>query len=99
MCISLTSKLGIRLHYAYFITHPDHQAIRSLSAFASKWASVEKEKASPPRANAAFVILVRNEEIVPLIETLKQLEDRFNRQYHYPYVFLNDQPFDEDFKR
>jgi alpha 1,2-mannosyltransferase len=23
---------------------------------------------------------------------------RFNRKYQYPYVFLNDQPFNDDFK-
>lgn len=88
-----------RVHYAFFVARPNRQSIISLSAFADKWSPAEKEKLSPPRANAAFVILVRNEEILPMIETLKQLEDRFNRQYHYPYVFLNDQPFDEDFKR
>jgi alpha 1,2-mannosyltransferase len=26
------------------------------------------------------------------------LEDRFNKNYLYPYVFLNDVPFDESFK-
>lgn len=27
------------------------------------------------------------------------MEDRFNKNYHYPWVFLNDEPFTEDFKR
>ena len=26
-------------------------------------------------------------------------EDRFNKKYNYPYVFLNEQPFTEEFKR
>lgn len=26
------------------------------------------------------------------------LPDRFNRQYHYDWTFLNDQPFDDQFK-
>lgn len=25
--------------------------------------------------------------------------DRFNRKYHYPYVFLNDEEFSDDFKK
>ena len=25
------------------------------------------------------------------------MEDRFNSKYNYPYVFLNDEPFDDDF--
>ncbi|KAJ2877533.1 hypothetical protein IWW38_006550, partial [Coemansia aciculifera] len=37
------------------------------------------------RANAAFVILTRNKDLKSLRETLIQLEDRFNRRYHYPY--------------
>lgn len=51
------------------------------------------------KANATFVILVRNSELKDIIESLKQLEDRFNRQFHYPYVFLNEQPFSDEFKR
>lgn len=27
-----------------------------------------------------------------------QLETRFNHRYNYPYVFLNDEPFTEEFK-
>ncbi|KAJ2408576.1 hypothetical protein GGI10_004821 [Coemansia sp. RSA 2530] len=50
------------------------------------------------RANAAFVILTRNKDLKSLRETLVQLEDRFNRRYHYPYVFLNNDPFSDEFK-
>ncbi|PVF94290.1 putative mannosyltransferase [Serendipita vermifera] len=54
---------------------------------------------SPPRANATFVMLARNSELKYVIETLKGIEDRFNRQFHYSYVFLNEEPFTEHFKR
>ncbi|KAJ2329814.1 hypothetical protein GGH92_009646, partial [Coemansia sp. RSA 2673] len=47
------------------------------------------------KANAAFVILTRNKDLKSLRETLIQLEDRFNRRYHYPYVFLNNEPFSD----
>ncbi|KAJ1729537.1 hypothetical protein LPJ61_003470, partial [Coemansia biformis] len=49
---------------------------------------------TPPaeRANAAFVILTRNQDLKDLRESLAQLEDRFNRRYNYPYVFLNNEP-------
>jgi alpha 1,2-mannosyltransferase len=60
----------------------------------------EDTRPAPPRkANATFVILARNGDLKGVIESIKQLEDRFNRHYHYPYVFLNDQPFDAEFKR
>ncbi|KAJ2394825.1 hypothetical protein GGI23_004543, partial [Coemansia sp. RSA 2559] len=56
--------------------------------------------AAPPseKANAAFVVLTRNKELNSLCESLIQLEDRFNRRYNYPYVFLNNEPFSDDFK-
>lgn len=51
------------------------------------------------RANATLLMLARNSEIEAAVHTVKELEDRFNRNYRYPWVFLNEQPFTEDFKR
>lgn len=53
---------------------------------------------SKPRANAAFVVLARNRELDGVIQSVKSIERHFNRWYHYPYVFLNDGEFDENFK-
>ncbi|KAJ6055184.1 hypothetical protein N7444_004282 [Penicillium canescens] len=55
----------------------------------------EIEKA--PRANAAFVVLARNKELDGVIQSLKSIERHFNRWWHYPYVFLNDGDFDDEF--
>lgn len=27
------------------------------------------------------------------------VEDRFNKEYKYPYVFLNEEPFSDEFKK
>jgi mannosyltransferase len=51
-----------------------------------------------PRANAAFVVLARNKELEGVIQSVKSIERHFNRWYHYPYVFLNDQDFNSTFK-
>ncbi|KAI9146180.1 alpha-1,2-mannosyltransferase [Paraphysoderma sedebokerense] len=51
------------------------------------------------KVKAAIVILVRNQELEALIPTLKQFESKFNSRYAYPYVFLNDVEFTEEFKR
>ncbi|KAJ2358449.1 hypothetical protein IWW50_000993, partial [Coemansia erecta] len=48
-------------------------------------------------ANAAFVVLIRDRELDAFLGTMRQLEDRFNRRHHYPYVFLNDKPFSDKF--
>ncbi|KAJ2778063.1 hypothetical protein GGI15_004291, partial [Coemansia interrupta] len=52
---------------------------------------------SARRANAYFVVLLRNRELNQFLSTLRQLEDRFNKRYHYPYLFLNDEPFSQRF--
>ncbi|KAJ1919008.1 hypothetical protein H4219_002267 [Mycoemilia scoparia] len=46
---------------------------------------------------AAFVILVRNTELIGMRKAMQSIEDRFNRKHNYPYVFLNDVPFTEEF--
>ena len=50
------------------------------------------------RANATFVILARNSDLAGTVRSIREIEDRFNRRYRYPYVFLNDEPFDDKFK-
>lgn len=51
------------------------------------------------RANATFVILCRNSDLDGVIQSVQSVEDRFNREYGYPYVFLNEEPFDDQFIR
>ncbi|CAG8616680.1 4758_t:CDS:2 [Acaulospora colombiana] len=50
-------------------------------------------------AKAAFVVLIRNGDLYSFRPSMRELEDRFNRNYNYPYVFLNDEPFTEEFKK
>jgi len=52
-----------------------------------------------PRAKAAFITLARNTDVWDIAHSIKQVEDRFNRKFHYDWVFLNDKPFDDHFKR
>lgn len=50
------------------------------------------------RANATFVTLARNKDLGGIIHSIKHVEERFNQNYHYDWVFLNDEEFDEEFK-
>jgi alpha 1,2-mannosyltransferase len=43
------------------------------------------------------VFLARNNDLANVVTSVKQMEDRFNKRYNYPYVFLNDKAFDEKF--
>jgi len=49
------------------------------------------------KAKASFVTLVRNHELWDLLSSIRQIEDRFNHRYHYPWTFLNDVPFTDEF--
>ncbi|KAG8824875.1 alpha 1,2-mannosyltransferase 2.4.1 [Serendipita sp. 401] len=62
---------------------------------------IDEDTRPPParKANATFVILARNGDLNGIVDSMRQLEDRFNRHYHYPYVFLNEQPFSDEFKK
>lgn len=53
--------------------------------------------AVPHRVSAAFVVLCRNSDLYELLESIQLVQDRFNREYKYDWVFLNDEPFTEEF--
>lgn len=50
------------------------------------------------RANATFVTVVRSKDLWEhLVLTIRDVEDRFNRNYHYDWVFMTDGEFDPEF--
>ncbi|KAI0067471.1 glycosyltransferase family 15 protein [Artomyces pyxidatus] len=51
------------------------------------------------RANATLVMLARNSDVDGAVRSVRELEDRFNRHFNYPWVFLNEEPFTDEFKR
>ena len=50
------------------------------------------------RANAVLLMLARNSELDGALSSVQQLEDRFNKRFGYPWVFLNEVPFTDEFK-
>lgn len=50
-------------------------------------------------ANAVMLMLARNSELDGAVSSVRQLEEKFNRRFHYPWVFLNDEPFTDEFKQ
>ena len=49
------------------------------------------------RENATFVMLARNQDVEDAVNAVRAMEDRFNRNRGYPWVFLNDEPFSYEF--
>ena len=50
------------------------------------------------KPKAALISLVRNQELDGIIQSMTQLEYHWNHKYQYPWVFFNDEPFNDDFK-
>jgi len=99
----------ISLHYILSFSHEEYGKATSLQNIADKFSSKDSEYVPPPsvfhnatgvnrKASAAFVILARNSDLKSIVESIKHVEDRFNRKFGYPYVFLNEEPFSEEFK-
>jgi alpha 1,2-mannosyltransferase len=61
-------------------------------------AHVDAFPTSPQLANATFIILCRNSDLASTIRSVREIEDRFNHRYGYPYVFLNEVPFTTQFQ-
>jgi alpha 1,2-mannosyltransferase len=51
------------------------------------------------RMNATILMLARNSDTDSVIRSVRELEDRFNRKFGYPWTFMNDEPFSDDFKK
>lgn len=50
------------------------------------------------KPKAALISLVRNSELDGIVQSMTQLEWRWNRKYNYPWIFFNDEEFSEEFK-
>ncbi|ODV69435.1 glycosyl transferase [Hyphopichia burtonii NRRL Y-1933] len=65
---------------------------------AAKPKTNENVASNGERMKATFVTLARNSDLNSLLGSIRQVEDRFNSKFHYDWVFLNDQPFSDEFK-
>ena len=64
----------------------------------SFWSSLPPFGQPSPKPRAALISLVRNTELPGLVQSMRQLEYQWNRKYNYPWIFFNDEPFDDEFK-
>ncbi|KAF2106857.1 glycolipid 2-alpha-mannosyltransferase [Lophiotrema nucula] len=57
----------------------------------------KEPRTDAPRENATIVMLAQNADLEQALVSIQSLEDHFNRWFHYPVTFLNDQPWSEEF--
>lgn len=58
-----------------------------------------KNRTQIGKEKATLFMLVRNSELHQALQAMRDIEDRFNRQFRYPWTFLNDDLFTDEFKR
>lgn len=46
-----------------------------------------------------MLMLARNADVDGAVSSVRDVEDRFNRKFGYPWVFMNEEPFSDEFKR
>jgi mannosyltransferase len=51
-----------------------------------------------PREKAAIIMLAQNSDLDGARKSMQSFEDHFNRWFHYPVIFMNDEPWSEEFK-
>ncbi|QHS71759.1 putative mannosyltransferase [Saccharomyces paradoxus] len=50
------------------------------------------------KAKGTILSLVRNVDLDGIISSIQQLEEEYNKNFGYPYTFLNDEEFTDEFK-
>lgn len=91
ICLGLLIEVLLHQYY-YHVPRPSRDADNVFQV-----GCVEPDTSSP-RENAAIIMLAQNEDLESALSSLRSLEDHFNRWFHYPVVFMNDQAFTPEFK-
>ncbi|EPT06130.1 hypothetical protein FOMPIDRAFT_133816 [Fomitopsis schrenkii] len=109
--VVLVLAIIISLHFILSFSHEEYGRATSIThlkeqlqgsgktTYESRPAPTTDHTSNTERANATFVLLARNSDLNGIVKSVKQNEDRFNKEYQYPYVFLNEEPFSDEFKK
>lgn len=49
------------------------------------------------RVNATMVMMARNSDVKGAVSSILNVQDRFNKDFGYPWIFLNNEPWSDDF--
>ncbi|KAF8921281.1 glycosyltransferase family 15 protein [Mucidula mucida] len=112
--VFLVLGIVISLHYILSFAHEGYGRATSLSSLKNQFGGAHPPYQTPVpdeyyvpdpilppqgrKASAAIVMLARNSDLNGIISSMKQMEDRFNKKFQYPYVFLNEEAFSTEFK-
>ncbi|KAH8105096.1 glycosyltransferase family 15 protein [Cristinia sonorae] len=54
---------------------------------------------STARQSATLLMLARNSDVENAVRSVRELEDKFNKKFNYPWTFLNEEEFSDEFKQ
>lgn len=92
--------LGLLCDLAALASHKQHLPSRVFQHFLLADSSKPIANTDPSRrAKAAIVVLARNSDLDGVLLSMQHMEQRFNGKYRYPYVFLNEGDFNNDFRQ
>ncbi|CAO3616482.1 unnamed protein product [Mucor hiemalis] len=93
----LKAQVDVPKYDPNFIKQPDSYTIDPPNLDFKMKVRLPRATNATERQAAAFIVLVRNSELHGMLQTMHDLERRFNHKFNYPYVFLNEEPFTEEF--
>lgn len=99
--IQIMACMAILIFISYFILPTSTRRAATVQRNLTLQGILSKQKHHPSSSSpvkAAFVILARNSDLHGIRSSIRQVEDRFNYRFNYPYVFLNEQEFTQEFK-
>jgi mannosyltransferase len=62
------------------------------------YSSCREPDVNAPRERAALIMLARNTDVAAARSSVERIERHFNRWFHYPFVFLNNEPWSDEFR-
>jgi hypothetical protein len=100
--------IQILIHLLLSSFHPRYSEatrITSLTSSSTSWFWFGGQKlVYPPygkgqtrKANATFIVLARNADVDGVVKSVEEIDRRFNAEAGYPYTFLNDEAFTNEF--
>lgn len=93
-------------HIRELIQPPENSGSRIIHKSPEQWLKQHSDLDTRParhpalvasRPKAALISLVRNSELDGILQSMRELEFRFNRRYNYPWLFFSEKPFSSDF--
>lgn len=99
---SRSTNLQNILFYMVLILKEDIRALfknRLYNSKSSNFTEIEPEIYEPEgKENATFIFLARNSDLDGVLKSMRSVEKHFNERFGYPWIFLNEEEFTDEFK-